>query len=220
MNQWNKENQNFVDKLGISEEAIEILSGDATSDSLNKEMFLIRDLMMNLPDVEKLKDCFITNLWTLLGELSIPNNLGEIVYRRWPVLIFPFAVEEEEKIIRYISENGFKVGIREQLIFSELLHAGLYGGQPWYPSLRYGLSHHKDIWNSHAILLWIKKTESATCSLAAFARKMQLQLRSELKSYEYKNNDFKYPAILKAFHTPHLGNVELHTLILKGEMDD
>lgn len=217
MTQWNKENQLFIDKIRISKEALDILS--VNCNNLNEEMSLLRRLMLDLPDVEHLNKYFTTNLWTLLGELSIPNNLGEVVHHQWPVLIFPFAKDEEATIIRYISRNGFKVCAREQLIFSELLHAGLYGGQPWYPSLRYGISY-QDIWNHKAILLWIGKGQESTCSLAAFARKMQLQLRPELKSYEYKVNSLKYPAILKAFHTPHLGNVELHTLILKGAMND
>jgi hypothetical protein len=210
-------NKCFIEQLGISEIALQLLCGDSKPDDINRELELIRNMRLDMPvEAKKLGKCFQTKLWTMLGELSVSNNLGEIIHTKWPVLIFPYAIEEENIIKEYIVENGFKVAERESIVFNEELHASLYGGQPWFESLRYALSHCVDAWGKKAVLLWIEKGERSQCSIAAFVRKMQLQLRPTLKSYEIKPEELMYPGILKAFHTPHLGNVEIHTLILSG----
>lgn len=209
-------NKVFIEQLDISIEAISVLGQGASEECINRELDMVRNISLNMTEpVSLVAKRFSSLLWTLLGEISIPYNLGEAVYEKWPVLIFPFSMKDEAEISNYIVEAGFHVVKRESIPFTKELHACLYGGQPWYDSLRFALDG-KGVWNEDALLLWMEKGEETHCSLAAIARKLQLQLRPKLKSYEFKNGDLKYPAILKAFHTPHLGNVEMHTYILSG----
>ncbi len=139
--------------------------------------------------------------------------LGAEKIEMWPVLIFPFAIDQEDKVVEYIREHGFYVKKREKIIFKEVLQASLYGGQPWYESLR-DIATEKNIFGKEAIILWVSKGEEAKCSIAAIARKLQLQLRPSMDSYSIKKETLLYPGVIKAFHTPHLGNVGIHTLIL------
>ena len=99
-----------------------------------------------------------------------------------------------------------------------LLHACLYGGQPWYPSLQAAYFGGFGEDPKSAKVLWLHTTANANCTLAAMARKLQLQLRPNLPAWEVKVPGQIYPGIQRAFHTPHLGNVAIHKLILEKEI--
>lgn len=57
-------------------------------------------------------------------------------------------------------------------------------------------------------------TECNTQTLAAIARKLQLQVRPSLPEIHIKCQTGFYPGIQRAFHTPRLDNVAIHSLIL------
>ncbi len=154
-----------------------------------------------------------TLLWTLLGELSIPGNLGEARQTRWPLLLFPFSQQYAHAIAAYITEHDFVVTVEETFTFSRRMHACLYGGQAWYPSLLQAYEMLPAVWGHPARLYWIAATPLSRCSLPALMRKMQLQLRPTMASFALPHTDSIYPGIVRAFHTPHLGNVVIHSAI-------
>jgi hypothetical protein len=117
----------------------------------------------------------------------------------------------------YLAAHGFVVEKRESINFNEVFHAGLYGGQAWFESLRYALNTCTDAWGKEAVLIWMAKGPQGSCSIATMARKMQLQLRANMTSYSVKSEELLYPGVIKAFHTPHLGNVDIHSMLLKLE---
>lgn len=209
----------FLVDLGVSSKAIELLINNSIAINLIKEdLIKLEEVYKDMPkDICRFPSEFKTYLWTLLGEISIPNSLGEDIPESWPVLVFPFAKDEEHVIKNYLSEHGFFIKKREDIIFNEVLHACLYGGQAWFDSLRYALNTKVSVWGKEAILLWIAKGPEGKCSIASMARKLQLQLRPSMVSYSVKNNQSLYPGVIKAFHTPHLGNVGIHSMILNLE---
>lgn len=210
----------FLKDIGVSKQAVELLTSNTDSiKTVRIELEKLKDLYQDMPkNIDHLPEEFNTYLWTLLGEISIPNSLGEGIPEYWPILFFPFAKEEEEDIaIDYLESHGFIVEKREKIIFNQLLHACLYGGQDWFDSLRYALNEKVNVWRKEAVLLWMKKDEKARCSIATMARKMQLQLRPTMTAYKVTNEELIYPGILRAFHTPNLGNIEMHNLILNLE---
>lgn len=214
-----REEVGFLTDLGVSIKALELLTRNTKSiefvrEDLKKLGALYENMPQNSSDFSK---GFKTYLWTLLGEISIPNSLGEDIPACWPVLLFPFAKEEEYMITNYLELHGFVVKKREKIIFNEVLHACLYGGQAWFGSLRYALNVEVDAWDKEATLFWIAKGPKGKCSIASMARKMQLQLRPTMISYNVKNHQLLYPGIIKAFHTPNLGNVGIHSMILNLE---
>lgn len=210
----------FLTDIEVSEKAIELLINNTDSIKVIKEdLKKLKELYKEMPkNSDHLPREFETYLWTLLGEISIPNFLGENIPENWPILFFPFAKKKEEAIIiDYLESHGFMVEKREIIIFNQLLHACLYGGQHWFDSLSYVLNEKVNVWGEKAILLWIKKDKNAKCSIATMARKIQLQLRPTMTAYKITNKKLTYPGILRAFHTPNLGNIEIHSLILNLE---
>lgn len=212
-----KNESNFLSELGVTNEAIELLVSNTDSvEIIRKDLRRLELIYKDVPwNIYELPQEFKTYLWTLLGEISIPNNLGEDVPNCWPILLFPFAQDHEEEMVKsYLLEYGYMIKKTEMITFNEILHACLYGGQPWFNSLRYALNNEVSVWGKKAKVLWMFKGPEYKCSIAAMARKLQLQLRPNMTSYNVKSKDLLYPGVLKAFHTPNLGNVGIHTLIL------
>ncbi|WP_462410637.1 hypothetical protein [Neobacillus sp. Marseille-QA0830] len=213
------ETAKFLLDLDVSTKALELLTGKCTSaKQVEEDLDKLKAIYQDMPyDVTQLPNEFHTYLWTLLGEISIPNSLGEAVPARWPMLVFPFALHEEFQLHDYLAQYGFVVEKREKLLFNEVLHACLYGGQAWFESLRSALNEKTHSWGEPAVLLWVAKGPNSTCSLAAIARRAQLQLRPSMTSYQVKREDLLYPGVIKAFHTPNLGNIAIHSLLLNLE---
>ncbi|WP_207691519.1 hypothetical protein [Desulfonema limicola] len=195
-----------------------MINHESSKEEINQDIKLLKKYYANLPEcINDIPKSFNTLLWTLLGEISVPNNLGEKEYKSWPVLIFPFAIKYENEIRDFVICNGCYISKIKSIFVDHILYSCLYAGQPWYPSLlevyyaAFGEKKHR------ALLLTISQTESGICSVASTARKLQIQLRPYLPTLEISANDKKYPGIIRAFHTPHLGNVDIHKTIFNME---
>jgi len=208
----------FLLDIGVTKEGIDALSQGATVEQVQHDLSLLKDNYRHLPDP---LECFITNfstwLWAILGEITIPETLGTHVVSPWPVLVYPFGLQYLPEIQDFIEAEGCYIAKHEELFLTPLLHACLYGGQPWYPSLREVYLGGFGLESQSVKVLWLDTTVKASCTLAAMGRKLQIQLRPTLPAWEIKIQGRFYPGIQRAFHTPHLGNVAIHKMILEKE---
>lgn len=218
MSKINEQVQFFL-TLGVTQEGIDALIQGFTAAQVHHDLVLLKTKYHHLPDpLEHFIANFSTWLWTILGEIAIPEMLGTYIVSPWPVLVYPFGFKYVVQIQEFIESEYCYVIKQEELLLTPLLHACLYGGQPWYPSLRKVYLDGFGSKPQSIKLLWLDTTEKASCTLAALARKLQLQLRPRLPAWEIKVPGHIYPGIQRAFHTPHLGNVGIHKMILEKEI--
>lgn len=217
----NSEEIQFLLDIGVTQEGICTLSHNVSPEQVRQDLTYLKSIYNHLPEspeeIHKIINSFSTWLWTVLGEISIPETLGTYIPSPWPVLIYPFALQDVFRIKDFVLAEGCYISKTEEIWITPLLHACLYGGQPWYPSLRevylkvFGPEPKK------VPLLWLDSTTESRCTLAALGRKLQLQLRPSLVALEIQVPGKIYPGIQRAFHTPNLGNVAIHKLILEKE---
>lgn len=179
------------------------------------------DFELLLQTIKNFKACdlsfiqgFKTKLWTLLGEIGTPDDLGQYMPKLWPILIFPSGAPYITKIRGAIAKYGARAAEEIPVLLNMDIHAQLYGGQQWYPALRAAFQKSLDEFSSTGFLIWMAAADDSAPTLATIARKLQLQVRPALPEIRIKCQGNLYPGIQRAFHTPRLDNVAIHSLIL------
>ncbi len=210
---------NVLFKLGVSIEGISALLPDSLNiDDVQKDLNLILDHYQKLPPViADIVPSFSTWLWTLFAEISVPESLGTYSKGIWPVLVFPFANKFINNICDFIILNDGQVTKTENISICPLLHACIYAGQPWYPSLENVYNAELGSGIKEATLIWFVMVPGSKCTAPSLARKLQIHLRPNLPAHEVAVSGKLYPGIFRAFHTPHLGNIDVHRTVLEME---
>ena len=205
--------------LGVTIEGIsKLIPADSSVPDVHKDFALLTEYYQNLPlAIADIVPKFSTWLWTLLAEISVPEALGTSLNDPWPVLIFPFADSYVQNISDFIHQNRGQVTKTEKIWMSPLLHACLYAGQAWYPSLKNVYVSQLGGEKSAATLLWFVMGPGCSATAASLARKLQIHLRPSLPAHEEAVPGKLYPGIFKSFHTPQLCNVDVHRLLLDME---
>lgn len=206
----------FINSFGITKEGFEILAANASEEQILSDISLLEEYSSYF-DVSNL-DCigkFNTNLWTLLGEIATPHNLGLNMPDMWPLLVFPSGMGYKQTIYEGIRTLGGIIISQKKLKIGLDLHADLYAGQAWYPSLRQAFAKSLEEYSTQGLLIWLKAQYNERNTLAAIARKMQQQVRPLLPEFRTEIPGMLFPGIQRAFHTPRLDNVLIHCLIFK-----
>lgn len=209
----------FPMNLGVSAEGIKALTQGSTKQKIDHDFQLLESQYRCFPeDLENFTKQFHTYLWTLLGEIGVPNSLGSHTPTTWPVLLFPCGQPHRGKIEEWILKAGAKISAQQNKPITPLLHACLYAGQAWYPSLSKAFAASCAELHEDGVLMWITSGEGQNVNLAAVARRLQLHLRPTLPEWKTSIPGQVYPGVQRTFHTPRLENVLIHSLILTKDI--
>lgn len=206
----------FLDQ-GVTESGIRAILANASNEHVLNDISLFLSLRNKLYfPVTDIIGSFSTNLWVLLGELVIPNNLSwqpEI----WPLVVFQkLGVEHINEIINFTEEYYGEVVDERDISISLELFCALYAGKPWFLEI-YNLYVNELYGCGKGKLLWIRvpKENSNKISLASLVRKLQIILRPKLPVISKHIEGDLYPGVLRAFHAPTLNDISVHIEIIK-----
>lgn len=205
----------YLYSFGVTEIAVNDLTEGVDNAKVQHDLNILEGLSRQLVcPITGISEHFSSYLWTLAGEVIIPLNLGWQPLQ-WPLLLFPHAIEYEPLIIKFVEQNGGCVSNSYFRTITILNYVCLYGGKPWYPSLR-SVYEEKFSDNSLCKVIWIELSpKNHKTTLAAIARKLQVNLRPTLPEIEVRSSKWRYPGIVKAFHMPCLNNIGIQNEIFK-----
>jgi len=206
----------WIVSLKVSPAALFDLAHESETDDIASDLNLLKNNYMDVPDnLRSFLATFRTQLWTLMSEISIPNDLGLFQYQRWPYLIHPLGINSKQEIESFVADRGARIVERKHIQWDIHLLAKIYGGQQWYPSMRELVFHRYQEKYQVAEIGWFEINNKCGITLASLARKLQRHLRPILPAIEESLPDQRFPGVLRAFHTPDLRNMFIHELVLK-----
>lgn len=203
--------------LGVSNNAINCLTKEVDNSKLiNSDLIKLEKALIHYDSIDFEKE-YHSYIWTLLGELTISARLEPYINIEWPILLFPFENNNKsiELITEFLEVYECRITSTSDIYFTELLQSCLYGGQTWYDSLKELYDNIFTDKDKKSKLIWFIKKEHGKWDTASVAKKLQTQLRPQMKSIEMNFKNQIYPGVIKAFHTPKIENIPIHRYILK-----